>query len=192
MDVGQLVEVDRENVFRLLDPFIKQERLAWRCCLNGVYPPRGGWGIEVQMSIIESMLQAIKIIIFPRRRQTSTTSFVTVIYKIKCDGGPLELPGFKWINLNEQLIDLKLALSKPDPVAQLSGSWKEPPPTEILNQFQAKVTWVNMKGEVYLYDINKSEKQLNQIKEQLNSVFHDSEQQESDRNCQPGDPCIAK
>ena len=192
MDIGRIVDVDVDSIFPLLVPFDEVPRLAINCSLHGIYPIGGVWDMYVQKRITELLMTATDITICKRAPLVSSTPLSTmVVYTVMCEGGPLELPGPKKINLNEQLIELKLALDRPDPV-KAARMWKQCPVVKILPQFNAVVTWVNLAGEIYLYDINKSEAQLSTMRNQLTSIYEDSQPTDADLNCKPGDMCIAR
>ena len=196
MDIGHIIHVQVADVFPLLAPFDQIPRLAIHCSLHGIYPPEGVWNNHVQKRITELLFPAKEISICKRQPLKSSSPLsVMLIYMIKSEGGPLELPGLKWINLNEQLVELKLALDHPDHLCLSTGAaptWKEPAVVKFLPRFNGTVTWVNLAGEVFLYDVNKSEFQLRYMQEQLYSIYEGSQPSEADLNCKAGDPCIAR
>lgn len=196
MDLGQIIEVGVEDIFPLLAPFDQIPRLAIHCSLHGVYPPGGVWNTYVQKRITELLLTARDISICKRQPlHPSSPLSVMVVYEIKSKGDPLEPAGLKLINLNEQLVELKLALNQPDRTAlsnRATPTWQESPVVKLLPQFNGVVTWVNLTGEVFLYDINKSEYQLKNMQKQLYSIYEGSQPTEADLKCKSGDPCIAR
>ena len=70
-------------------------------------------------------------------------------------------------------------------------SWKPAEIPKVGAKFNAKVTWVNKNGDIYLQN-TRSERELDAIRLYLNDKYKDSVSTENDLLCAPGDLCVAK
>lgn len=121
-----------------------------------------------------------------------------LLYTYNLEDGPLQIAGKTRINLNDELVEKKLAFSHPEfqSPTNLPPAYRVWKPVESLGilvgaVFWGKVTWVNMEGEIFLHDV-KVEPTLNEITKWLNQTYNDTEPSEKDVLCRMGDVCIAK
>jgi hypothetical protein len=121
---------------------------------------------------------------------------IMCLYEYDVEAGALQSPGVTRINLNEELVEMRLAFhsSKPSPVQKLVAkipTWKLPESPKLDSTFWGLVTWVNLEAEIFLHDVKFTEK-LNEISKWLNDAYMDTEPSLADLNCSPGDLCIAR
>lgn len=121
---------------------------------------------------------------------------IMCLYEYDMEAGPMQYAGVTRINLNEELVEMRLAFhcSKPSPVQKLVAkipTWKLPESPKLGSAFWGSVTWVNLEAEIFLHDVKFTEK-LNEITKWLNDAYMDTEPSPADLNCSPGDLCIAR
>lgn len=151
-------------------------------------------------SISERLLGSEGISIFRRgrRKYKHDPSFVMLVYIYVLEGGPLEFAGKTRINLNEELIENGLAfpcpvLPQPAPPLPQIREWKtvDQSGISVNKMFWGSVTWVDLRGGIYLHDIKASPK-LKEMTRWITDKYSTTKPSEADLCCRPGDLCIAK
>jgi hypothetical protein len=145
------------------------------------------------VKITEMLLEAEEIVVFSNEHPQSFKLPLNahVVFKYNSEGGPLEIPGKALANLNEKLVEMGLASC----VAK-SGvtpkEWPTTPAVPVPDQFFARITWLNLDGNIFMYNIAHSEKMLLDMQSSLDHKFKDSCPSSEDVVFHMNDLCIAR
>lgn len=119
----------------------------------------------------------------------------TLFYTYDLEEGPLQIGGLTKINMSDQLVSLDLASLRSYPAKQVfvlkTRTWRPATYPYIGDRFWAKVTWVNMQGEIFLHDV-KAEVKLEEVSRILSERYEKMLPTKADMNPKPGDICVAK
>ena len=193
-DDGQDYDVPSVQIFPLIEPLDLIPALAIRCSLSRVYPTVGHvWHESIDEKITEMLLAAEEIVIFTSERPQSFKLPLSahVVFKYNSEGGPLEIPGKALANLNEKLVEMKLAscVSKSGVTPK---EWPTTPSVPVPDQFLARITWLNLDGIVFLNNIAHSEKIMLDMQSSLDHKFKDTCPTSEDMVFRMNDLCIAR
>ena len=98
--------------------------------------------------------------------------------------------------MNEELVSIGLATSSINNAISLRPLrnkmvWKSSELPQIGDTFEARATWINTNGEIFLQDVCwKSE--VKKIQQYLKEKYEDTLSTEADLSCAPGDLCIVR
>ena len=120
--------------------------------------------------------------------------FVRLYYEFVKPGEGLECDTAETSCVNDELMDLGLALRNVMPVEKSLRikEWIPALPLPTGRSFQAEPVWVDDSGNIYLHFIGLSSVVLNKMSVLFNAYLAKSKPTDEDMHWTAGQPCIAK